>query len=801
MGMIRRVLICFFCAVAPLPVFSASELTFDYSAKPATLVLGGVNRFASNSSSGFHLRYFDGKDLTDTLLSDIATTGDEITVSHPNGLPRFTFRIDSFANHLAIHLIDVQGIGTDRNWGLSLELRANADVGHFPLNGMADSTGRDWPYGISDQIDLNWPYLWAARGDGTRGSFVLYDGILAGEELDATLTEIWSTQNAAGHMVRPAGQTTWTTNDVLAWVAQYEAKFASLSTVSVAPGNEQELYEMTDTYVIPSGAKRVYMFSTIWRGEYHLDYLGMADVNTNVFPNGKADLIAYGSYLATNGPPPFGAHLQLKSLSPGIGQWDPRFVSSSFVDPRIATWGTGRLEDAVNSSATTLRLRPDPGVTVPLRGSNPHVGGRMEYQYCRVGPANNAELIKVGKFTRTDDEVWMLEDCSRGYGATDPKSHSASSEMAGYHLANDMFIPALDLGETNSISEEICDEYADFLDDVNVGHIHHDGAAQMQLTPWHDRDIFDYIYSRVDHPTTSSRVGESTAANFEQLFSGVRDNKSLDYNDVRIGLRLHDEGNSHIETSTSMLDLHFDALDGIMNNSRRPSFAAGKSGGALTMDILNHYGMTGEAFQLFKDWIELAPVFDDADASYVSGFMSADGNHWKGEDVLVLGTNGTGGYIFTPHRVMGRTSGEDEFIHIDQEWGAVPRFQDIPAGTTMQLYNPYAAQTPQVVVRVEEGSPALEDPLITINGTGTLDVSGDIQPGEYMKYEGGSTVRVYDGNWNFGRTLSATATSFTVNSGNNDVTTDKGSGSNTPDLRVQYITLGDVYVLESNNNL
>ena len=70
-----------------------------------------------------------------------------------------------------------------------------------------------------------------------------------------------------------------------------------------------------------------------------------------------------------------------------------------------------------------------------------------------------------------------------------------------------------------------------------------------------------------------------------------------------------------------------------------------------------------------------------------------------------------------------------------------------------------------------------------------------------MKFEGGSTVNVYDENWNLLRTLPATAKAFTVNKGNNTITTAAGSGSDTADLRVQFITLGPVYVLESNKHL
>ncbi|MDF7809637.1 hypothetical protein P4E94_19520, partial [Pontiellaceae bacterium B12219] len=326
----------------------------------------------------------------------------------------------------------------------------------------------------------------------------------------------------------------------------------------------------------------------------------------------------------------------------------------------------------------------------------------LEDGVMRVGE----ELIQVDQFSRTDDDVWVLKGCTRGYQGSSPKSHVVGTEMAGVDLyLNKAVYPGDNFGTTNSLAEEICGEYGDFLNDVNAGHLHFDGSGQINLNPWCRRDYTDYIYSRMENPTTGSIVGGTIKANFERQFSTVLTNiMAVDYWDIRIGLRLHQEGRIHLETSSSMLDLHFDALDGVLNNSRRPTFAGGASGAALTMEILENYGKTDEAFQLFKYWIELAPAFDDADVDYIKGYMSRHLNHWKGEDILVLSTNETDGFIFTPHRIMGRTSGEDDFITIDQEWGAVPRFQDIAAGTTIELYNPNAAQTPQVVIRVEESS-------------------------------------------------------------------------------------------------
>ncbi|MGJ8651245.1 MAG: hypothetical protein ACSHX4_12875 [Opitutaceae bacterium] len=787
--MLRHLVFCFLILVQPMWVYAVSQLTFDGSAKPATLELGGVDRFTANASAGFHLRYFDGKDISDTHLSSISTNGNEITVSDATTSTSFTFRIDTYDNHLAIHLINVTGIGTDRNYGLRLVLRSNANIGHFSLNDLADSTSATSPYGLGTTINLDWLYLWGVRGNGDIGSFVLYDGTLTGATLDDTLAEIWATQNAAGYMVRPGGQSTWTEADVLVWVAQYQTKFATQSSVGLEASTEQELNDLTANLAIANNVKRVYLHTATWRGEYKLDYQGQVDVNTAVFPNGRSDLIAYSQYLETSG-----IQLQLHNLSPGIGQFDEDYVSPSLVDRRLGGGITGTLEASINSSASTIRFTPDAGQTVPLRGSKSHVGGRFEYDFFRIGE----EIIEVGKFTRTDDDVWILEDCTRGYGATNPASHSAAVEMVSLFRSNDMFIPGDDVfAAGSSLSRELALEYATFVNDAGLDHLHFDGSAQMDITPWHRRDIFDYIYSLVEHPVTSSQVGQSIPANFEQQFSAVKANKSLNYFPLRVGVRLEDLP----RYATSILDTHFDAIDGVVIGSRRPLLTEPYSGGGLSQTIYDTHGLTAEVVQLFQYWLELAPVFDDLDAAYLDGLTSFSGNHIISEDVPVLSKDGSGDYIFTPHRVMGRTSGEDDFYGIDQEKGAIPRFQDITTGTTITVSNPYLLQEPQVVIRVVETSTALEDPVITVNGTGTLSVSGDIQPGEYMKFEGGSSVQVYDNNWNLDRTLTASVSSFTVNNGNNTITTAAGSGSNTPELNVQYITLGTVYLLETNNHL
>ncbi len=769
------------CLLAVSFAQGASLISFDDSAKPTRIVLGDA-KILSGKGSGFKLRSSDGEKDTEVYLRQISESGDQITVSHPDGLPSFTFRINTYDNHLAIHLLDVQGIGTGHGYRLSLVLDAEG-IGAYTLNDLMERPRR------RKTTVLTWPHLWGrARADGTRGSVVLFDDRLEGNARDAVMAEIWSTQSLAGHMVRPAGQTTWSESDVLAWVERWAKKFETMAVVSIGPESEEELYAMTDKWVIPSGANRVYMFSTVWRGEYTLRNLSNESVAGDAFPNGKEDLLRYSEYLAKHG-----AHVQLKSLVPQLGWKDARYFSEDYCEPRLLSWGRGSLLEAIDSKATTLLFKPGPD----------HVWERAS-GYLRIGN----ELIWANDISIDREQGhWILTDCERGKFATTAKTHPAGAEISGVLHSYRFVHFADDFGQPDSLAEAVLTAYGDFLDEVNAGHLHFDGTGKKAECPWYLRDYTDSVYRRMSHPVTGSIVGGSIPANFEKMFRiAERATQASSYWGIRIGPRLDGTGSGSEKEqrnfSPSLLDIHFDVSDRIVLGGRRPNFTAGRSGGVLSQEILDHYGFIDEAYELFKDWVKLAPVFAETDADYVRSHLTRQkgSNHYEGEDVLVLGKDEQGDYIFTPHRVMGRVSGEDAPIRIDQEWGALPRFQDVAAGTRLTLFNPYQAQEPQVVIRVEPGSTSLKDPVITINGSGTLAVEGAIQAGEYMKFEGGQTVAVYDANWNLKRRLPAVVTNFRVNPGNNEIHTASARGGR-PQLRVQCITLGPVYLLESNKHL
>ncbi|CAA6677686.1 Unannotated [Lentimonas sp. CC4] len=769
--------------VLPGLLFAMSELQFDRSARPEKLVLGDQEVMLPGASGAFTLRDAAGKEVA---LSQIETKGNAIKVSAPSGSPSFTFQIEPYPNHLAIHLLNAQGIGNGHDYSLSLSLNTT-DVAAYTLNDYMTTNAGDRR---RNDTQLNWPYLWAwPRPNGTHGSVVLYDGTLEGSARDAVLAEIWSVQSNAGHMVRPAGQPRWSEADVLAWVQRWVEKFETMVNVCLAPESEEELYEMTERLVIPLGASRVYMFSTHWRGEYHIFDMTNESVQGKAFPEGKASLLKYSNYLAKHG-----AHLQLKSLVPHLGRNNERYFSESHCETRFLSWGSGKLIEDIDTSATTILFQPGPDYV-----------WEQEKGFVRIG----IEIVHTETITiDASSGVWTLSGCERGYAGTSPHAHKAGDEIVGVLDSYSFFHHADDFGQPNSLAEEILNPYGDFLNEMNVGHLHFDGTGHKKEAPWYLRNYTDYLYSRVDQPVTGSVVGGAMKANFEREFSiAEQARKATGYWGIRIGPRLHNMGRGAEKAqrnfAPNMLDMHFDIADRILLGGRRPNFTGGRSGGILTMNILEEYGFMDEALALYKDWVVLAPVYDDADVEYIKTQMKKrrGSSHYEGEDTLVLSQNVAGDYIYTPHRVMGRTSGEDPLIHIDQEWGSVPRYQQIKAGTTMELLNPYDAQEPQVVIRIEESSEALQDPLVRLNDGGGLAVTGVVQPGEYMKFEGGDSVKVYDSNWNLKHTLPANAQSFIFKKGNNTVTVSGGSGAATTDLKTQFITRGPVYVLETNKHL
>jgi hypothetical protein len=587
-------------------------------------------------------------------------------------------------------------------------------------------------------------------------------------------------------MPRPADQTSWTSTDVLNWVDDFATKFSNQTKAAIQATTEEELYAMTDDYVIPNGFKRVYLHCNTWRGQYFLIDQSLDDVNTNVFPAGKSDLKAYGDYLHAHG-----IQLHLHNLGLAVGREDPDYIVGT-VDRRLASWGSGTLASGITSSSSTIQFIPDSGVVYP-----PTNAWEVDWSlYIRI----DEEIIQLTNID-TSGSVWEGTVSQRGYVGTDSASHGATAEVVGIWCPyGKMFIPGDDVDQPNSLTDELAQKYASLINYAGLDQIHFDGIRMHDIKPWVSREMASRVYSLVNRPATSSRVGTTIAANFEYAFSQNRDNKTILYREIGIGLRDElDATDDYQDLAINWLGVHFQPQDDIMADVRGVVMTRPASSMGLTVDLMKNHGFAAKTLLLFQHWRTIAPVLHDDDVAYISDVMEeADGAHYESEDVLVLDRNDSNQFVFTPHRVLGRP--EDEPFQIHQEYGTVWRKQVINAGDTLSsLYNPHAQQELTFFIRNRYDANAVwTNPSISIVGSGSMTITGSVYPGESLEFTGGDTANVLDKNMNIIDTLSVQKSSFIVPTGNVSI---RVEGSGNAALDVQFITKGTPYVLKANDSL
>ncbi|MDA7747083.1 hypothetical protein N8878_07115 [Psychromonas sp.] len=766
-----------------------SEWTFDTAGKTLTFKIHGEDLFKSYDGAGFSL--LDSDDNT-TALSNVVISGNELTVSATGGLPRFTFRVDTYSRHVSLHMIKVEpasNLDELRGYSLELRFRHTGTLGLETLNDLVSIGGNTTTKTVA------WSYLWTSLNDGSLGSVAIYNDSdsQADTDVDSSLASVWMFEG----LPVPEGQTCWNESNIITWVDNYEKKFDGMSEVLLHADSLEELYALTNSLVIPNKISRVYLHTATWKFEYWPNHYGRVQVNTDVFPKGEADLIDYADYLRENG-----IMFHLHFLAPGIGPNDPVYADGT-IDRRILGWGNGTLVAAIDSEDTTIYFHPDEGVglpedTIAYNG----VSANMDTNWVRIGE----ELIECQTFDYDYDEVeniWELSDCSRQIGLNPALAYEAGTEIAGlYAVLGRNLVPAYDLDQPNSLMQELLDEYGSFLARVGLDHIHLDGRHTLDVAPGALRDFQNRLYSYTNKPVTSSTVGSSIDANMEQRFSQLRDNKVYTYNPLDVGLRLN---NDKKYPATSWLHSQFSVQEGIRQDSRRVQLMVHESGVGISQDILDGHGLSAEVLELFTEWQVLAPVFDDEDAEYVANVTTQKSGsvRFESEYILVLNKNSAGNYIFTPRHIMGQTSGEDELTYVWQEKGTVLRQQVVDTSTTLSLTNPLNEQALSYVISVDhEESNSLVNPTISIADSGSMTVSGTVAPGQYLQYEASSaTAQLFDENWNLLGNLSITVNGvFSVNTGTVMINVVDGDAKNVA-IETQFIVNDDDYVLKTNEHL
>jgi hypothetical protein len=92
---------------------------------------------------------------------------------------------------------------------------------------------------------------------------------------------------------------------------------------------------------------------------------------------------------------------------------------------------------------------------------------------------------------------------------------------------------------------------------------------------------------------------------------------------------------------------------------------------------------------------------------------------------------------------------------------------------------------------VGEKPTSIKNPVIHAD-TGTLAIQGEVKSSQYLWYQGGDKVGVYDKNWNHQADLPAVATNYEVDKGFSEYWIEGETADPAPWLEVQFITKGNV---------
>lgn len=327
---------------APVPALLALTLAQHVVAQDSTSpTLASL--MAEDPKGGFVLLRFNGRTIDEIPLTRLQRQGNRLQVDSPtNPGPVFSFTIRESSRHVSLRLDTVSSDLSDRSTSLVFRLNLVNGAVTAPVDYIAVDNSK------GTKVDFRWPYLWNTSPRDPKGAFAIAP---KGTDIenDRALAEIWA-QEPLPH---PAIGRPWTETEVMSWIDRYQKTFAGLNRVTLSAKTPEELSTLTPT-IQQMGAKRVYLHTDTWRYHYWPSTNSFVNVNTQVFPKGREDLIQYSKQLHAQG-----IQLQLHNVSGGIGRLDKEFITSTGVDPRLESWFQGTLVRALGPKDKEVVVSPD----------------------------------------------------------------------------------------------------------------------------------------------------------------------------------------------------------------------------------------------------------------------------------------------------------------------------------------------------------------------------------------------------------------------------------------------------------
>ena len=534
-----------------------------------------------------------------------------------------------------------------------------------------------------------WPYFWQRANNDPLGGFALFVPQNE-EEHNETLLRIW-TEEKVPH---PNIEGEWTYERAKQWAEEWKKNAEDMTHLMISAEKPEDLDPLID-YAKKLDAKRVYMHTDTWRGQYWIQDRDSLSVNPKVFPRGEEDLKAFVDKLKANG-----IGVMMHTLGYGIGPEGSKYMGKGKkTDPRLANWGKGQLEKSISPADTTILFRPDPGVAYPDPGNGLPRRNNLPVIFDLTEILIGDEIIKC-TITDTDKPVWTLKNCKRG---AQPAAHEAGSEVVGLLKAyGQNYYP----DSKTDLSEITAKDYAEFFNRLGVQHHEYDGAECHVDVPWGFTKwaMFAYQYSKL--PMTSNTSG-GTANPWDLMYrfkvkgQQIAHKRGSNHGCGSGNAALALERNSRL--ATSPIENHFTMAHAAAINS--PGFVFGKPEPmfGLFPNVIHDHGLQEFIADQFTVWRELAPQLPPGLRRVISDtYKRKRGTHHLHTKILYEARRAGSAYEIQPFTILTRGE-EDEPWTTVQEFGVIMPRQYVAPGTRLKLDNPFKRQAPQFIIRVMNG--------------------------------------------------------------------------------------------------
>lgn len=440
---------------------------------------------------------------------------------------------------------------------------------------------------------------------------------------------------------------------------------------------------------------------------------GKFKLNPNEFPSGMEGLKKCVDRAAQSG-----IKLGLHTLSNFITTNDA--LVTPVPDKRLAKVGSSVLVNDINVSQTDIEIA-DPKFFNQMK--NNHLHGVM------VGE----ELIRYERVS--DSAPWMLLNCQRGAWGTKANAHKKGDQISklfdhGYKV----FLSDTDL------TKEIARNIADIFNETGIEQVSFDGlegnwstglgqyGCALMMEEWYNHLKPEYRNNINDasmtshyswHTFTRMNWGEPWYAGFRESQTNYRLMNQDFYRRNLIPCML---GWFSLSGGTSIEDIEWLL-------ARTAAFDAGYTLVTNKRSIENN-GYADRIVKAIREWEE----------ARLSGAFPADlkkeMEHVANEYTLTQKTGNT--WDLYPYCL-------DRFQHDN-----VVRQPGEPVVSKWTFNNTYERQPIQFILKTNE---KVSDISMEIANFSTVKINGYLDANEYMKYEGGDNIGVYDNTWKLKRTI------------------------------------------------